>query len=82
MYQIVERDGGYDLLEHYRPEVEGVKLGHYNTKAEAETSLAKWRVRDAVQDKIEDFIDELIADYGETLDGDEIRSMIAEQAKT
>lgn len=37
--------------------------------------------RDVVIDRIEKFIDELIADYGEILDDDEIRKLIAEKAK-
>jgi len=81
MYQIVERDGGYDLLERFRPEVEPIKLGHYDTKPEAETSLAKWKVRDKIIDRIDIFIDSNIAEFGEILDGDEIRQMISEHAK-
>lgn len=81
-YQIVERDGGYDLLERNSLFLkEPLKLGHYDTKEAAEKSREQWKARDVVADKIEDFTDELIAEYGSVLSDDEIRKMIAETSR-
>jgi len=84
MYEIVESDGGYDLLEINRITPDDVStwvLGHYDTEPEAERALAQWRARDMVDAQIDDFIDELIAEFSANLDDDEIRARVAEKAR-
>jgi len=53
-----------------------MKLGEYPSKSHAETSKAEWIARDELQGKISDFIDEMLEEFENRLEDDEIRAMI------
>ncbi len=53
-------------------------LGVYPSKSQAEKSKAEWIARDDLTEKISDFTDEMIEEFGKRLSDKEIRQMIHE----
>ncbi len=56
----------------YRP----MNIGYYATRELAEKSKAEWIARDELQEKINDFVDEMLEEFEGQLEDEEIRTMI------
>lgn len=66
-FAVYETFGGNELVLEHKP-----------TRLEAEKAVKEWETRDLITEKAEDFIQEMLDDYGSILDCDEIRSCIKE----
>jgi len=77
---IIEEQYGDIKIEYVLIETgfKPMTLGKYPTKLQAEKSKAEWIARDELQDKISDFIDEMLEEFENRLEDNEIRAMIKE----
>jgi hypothetical protein len=78
-YKIEQKGDKFELLEGVGEKP--LKLGTYDTLPEAEHSKKQWQARDEVEEKAQDFIDELIQEYCPLLDDDEVKLIVKDAAK-
>jgi len=74
-YIVRENGSKFEVVERG---YEDIVLSKHATQKEAEYSKRQWIYRDELQDKITDFLDEQLDNYGTILDEKEIREMIRE----
>ena len=54
------------------------KLGEYPSKSQAENSKTEWIARDDLQEKVSNFLDEILIEFKGKLEDKEIREIIHE----
>ena len=74
-YYVKEENGKFAV---YETGYKSLKLDLYETEAQAKNSIEQWDARDKLSDKIRDFLDAMMLEFGSILPPDEIREMMKE----